>query len=703
MAVLVFSRSQNRKIGFIWGCFCLLVVLWGLAEYNISLSISESSSFLWWQLGYISTIISPVVYTIFVVAFLQINKKYLILSSSILASIFLFANIFMKDLFLGDLKYVFNQFYWHDWIKQKSPIFLIFYIVFYWFLLLYVFSLLLVNYKKSDSLKRNQLKYFIIGSMVGWLGPHGFFLLDFGFNIYPFTTVLIAIYPIIMGYAIVRHQLMDIEVIIRRALVFAGLFSFAYGVFAGIAYLTQDVFQSFFGGNRWLGMIPSVFIVILALDPLKRALVSLTDRFLFQKKYNYRDLLKTFSNEVLTVLDLDILVNMTVNSLAKIIRLETCALFLFNKEKEKYELRAFEGLHNLDVNFNLDQDYPIINYFQMTHTYLLNNKNLDNLRDGNAIKQELKKIESELMLPVFLHDELLAIISLGRKKSGVEYDQDDLDILVPLAQTLAVAISNATLFVELSRTQAEAAQREKMAVIGTLAAGINHEICNPLGIARGQSETFLLNYKDGIYKEKTQPELLAETMRILELSIKEIDRATAITKKLSTFAKPSRAGEMERVYLDKELDEVLALLSYELKLDKIEFKKVIPDRLSPIIADKKQIQEIVFNLIRNAAQAIMMKPNQSSGKITFFAQQSDSAIHIDIEDNGCGIPEDKIKQIFNPFYTSKEPGKGTGLGLFIVRQIVERNKGKINFKSKEGVGTTFNLEFPIAEREEARI
>src|SRR3989344_9541262 len=102
-----------------------------------------------------------------------------------------------------------------------------------------------------------------------------------------------------------------------------------------------------------------------------------------------------------------------------------------------------------------------------------------------------------------------------------------------LARTLGIAIANAQLFDELSKTQAEAAQREKMAVIGTLAAGINHEICNPLGIVRGQCEMFLLNLRDGIYSSKDRDEICQIATDIMNKVIKETDRATGITKKLS--------------------------------------------------------------------------------------------------------------------------------------------------------------------------
>ncbi|MBN1353723.1 MAG: GAF domain-containing protein, partial [Candidatus Omnitrophica bacterium] len=309
------------------------------------------------------------------------------------------------------------------------------------------------------------------------------------------------------------------------------------------------------------------------------------------------------------------------------------------------------------------------------------------------IVDDMNKLKLELAIPLIIHEEMIGILTMGKKKSDEDYTQDDMDILLPLARTLAIAISNARMLVELGKTQAEAAQKEKMAVIGTLSAGINHEICNPLGIARGQCEAFLLNLKDGLYKDKSPQELCEKAQKIMEKVIHETDRATAITKRLSSFAKPSKGIISETVSVKEEMDEVLALVGYELKLDHVDIVKEIDENLPFIAGDKKQLQEVFFNLVRNSAQAI-----KERGKITIRGRKENGKIIVEIEDTGHGIPEDKIGQIFNPFYTTKEPGKGTGLGLFIVRQVVERNKGHISVKSKVGEGTTFTLEFPVATK-----
>ncbi|MBI5143648.1 MAG: HAMP domain-containing histidine kinase, partial [Candidatus Omnitrophica bacterium] len=207
---------------------------------------------------------------------------------------------------------------------------------------------------------------------------------------------------------------------------------------------------------------------------------------------------------------------------------------------------------------------------------------------------------------------------------------------------------------------------------------------------------FLLNIKDNLYKDKSPQELLEKAKDVMAKVIKETDRATAITKKLSGFAKPAK-GEAEIVDVDKELDDVIGLVGYELKLEKIEFEKDVANDLPNILVDKKQFQEVLFNLIRNAGQAIGEK-----GKITLTAKEERRKIFIEIKDTGAGIPEDKVKMLFNPFFTTKDPGKGTGLGLFIVRQVVEKNGGRIHLKeTRVGEGTTFALEFPAATPEMA--
>jgi signal transduction histidine kinase len=530
-----------------------------------------------------------------------------------------------------------------------------------------------------------QIRYFTLAAVIGFFGGANNWPLWYDLNFPPYANILISVYIGIVAYAIVKHQLMDIKIIIKKTLVFAGLFVASYAVIASFAYLGSTVFENVIH-NRWITMVSSVLIIVVMLRPLENFLRNATDKFLFQKKYDYKKLIKTFSDEVITVLDLNELVNLTVNNLADIMKLENATILLRDDEMREFHMVASAGGNGLSGY--LPEEDQLITYMQRKGGYILLNDDRGKNSYEEGVEKRFKSLGAILVIPLAHQKNTFGILTMGKKKSDEEFTQDDIDIILPLARTLSIAITNAQLFEKLSEAQAQAAQREKMAVIGTLSAGINHEICNPLGIARGQCEMFLLNLKEGIYDDRPPEELLEKARGIMEKVINETDRATVITKKLSSFAKPSNGVITNNVNVVSELDEVISLVEHDLKLDNISIKKDVEEGLPHIAADKKQVQEIFFNLIRNAAQSIVEK-----GEIHIRATSINDKVYIEIQDTGIGMDKNQLAQIFDPFFTTKEPGEGTGLGLFIVKQIVEKNGGKIAVKSELGAGTIFYLRF----------
>ncbi len=689
IGTVVYLFGRDKYAGRVFGILNLFIFNWGFGSFKIAMATTPESALTWWRISYISVIWMPVLFFHFVCLFLKISRRIVLALSYSLASIFTLALAYKNaEYMFGSIELLFNQFYWN---RDPQPLHIALFVIIFFGLVMYCMILMIKGMGRVDSLRKTQIKYFLVGSAIAWVGGELQFLPTFRIlDVYPCFNFLLPLYPVIMGYAMIRHQLMDIEVIIKKTLVFAGLFTAVYAVFAGFAFLGQVVFEQLTGGNRWISIIPSIAAKILILRPLENFLIQITDRYLFQKKYDYKELLKTFTSEVLTVLDIEKLVHLTVEKLAGIIKTHSCGILLLNPDTNKYELAASVGIRSRQRSFSLDN--TLVTFLGRTKLYLSIKDQGRDSRLPDRILHDMNELKLEMAIPLIIHDKMIGILTLGKKKSDEDYTQDDMDILLPLARTLSIAISNAEMFDELGRTQAEAAQREKMAVIGTLAAGINHEICNPLGIARGQCEVFLLNSEEGLYNNRSKEEQIFEAKKIMEKVIKETDRATAITKKLSSFAKPGKGDLNEKVDIGHEIDEVLALIGHELKLENINFVKQIPLDLPHVKGDRKQIQEILFNLIRNAGQAI-----EENGKITTRAHESDGRVVIEIEDTGHGIPENRLAQIFNPFYTTKAPGKGTGLGLFIVRQVVQRNKGTISVTSKVGQGTTFTLTFPVMQ------
>lgn len=241
-----------------------------------------------------------------------------------------------------------------------------------------------------------------------------------------------------------------------------------------------------------------------------------------------------------------------------------------------------------------------------------------------------------------------------------------------------------------------AARKDKMAAIGTLATSINHEIRNPLYIIQGAAQSFLANFEEGVFPDKDKA--LEKSVEALKKTMDQALRAVDIMRRFAMFAKGdvTQQPQLDKVDLNSVLSDVLPLVHHELELDRIEFVQSIPQNIPAVKADRRHLEEILFNLIVNACQAMKTcQPERSEespkGKIEITAAQQNGHVNILVKDNGPGIPSNKLAQIFEPFYTTKD--EGTGLGLSVTKQLVERNGGKISVKSNLGLGTVFSLVF----------
>lgn len=688
LCVVVYRANRENLVNRTFAVFVAYVAVWSYPYILWPFSHTKADCLFWFRMLHIGAILIPVGFYHFVTSFLGRDNRRPVVIAYCIAGFFL--SFSFSRYFIYDMKPIsFLPYY-----GVPGVLYVPFLAMFFGYVA-YSLFLLFSDLRVSDPQRRAQIWTVGIGTLVGFAGGSTNYLPWFNIPFPPLLNCLVSVYVITTTYSIIKHKFLDIEVIIKKTLVFAGLLASVFGILMLPTFVIQEhVLRNASAGGRVLGLTISGIVIILTMRRIENFLINVTDKYLFQKKYDYKELLKTFTSEVLTVLDLGKLVNLTVDKLSDTVKIKSSAVLLFNTDRQRFDVAASQNLR--DPSVSLLKPDEMVEFLEHTRGYFLKKEFAEKrIYVPPQVEEMIGRLNAELLIPMILQDKMIGILSLGKKKSDEDYTQDDLDILLPLARTLAIAISNAELFEELGKTQAEAAQKEKMAVIGTLSAGINHEICNPLGIARGQCEAFLLNMKDGIYKNKDSHELMKMAEAIMAKVIKETDRATAITKKLSSFAKPAK-GEAELVDVAKEVDEVLGLVGYELRLEKIEFDKQIAKDLPRVFVDRKQFQEVLFNLIRNAGQAIGER-----GRIAVSGSAGHGRVTIDVQDTGSGIPENKIKELFNPFFTTKEPGKGTGLGLFIVRQVVEKNGGKIYLKrTKVGEGTTFTIEFPAAQEAE---
>jgi PAS domain S-box-containing protein len=230
------------------------------------------------------------------------------------------------------------------------------------------------------------------------------------------------------------------------------------------------------------------------------------------------------------------------------------------------------------------------------------------------------------------------------------------------------------------RNKAEMSSR--LAAVGEMAAGIAHEINNPL--------TGVIGFSELLLERKDLPDDVKDNLQIIN---EGSQRAREIIKRMLTFARQS-TPQMNRVDITSLIDHTLELRNYVLATANIKVIKDYDANLPWVIADPGQLQQVFLNLIVNAEHA--MKKAHDKGILTIQTKSLGDSIRISVADDGPGMPDEVLKKLFQPFFTTKEPGEGTGLGLSLSLGIIQEHNGTIRAESKAGKGTTFIVELPAA-------
>ena len=238
----------------------------------------------------------------------------------------------------------------------------------------------------------------------------------------------------------------------------------------------------------------------------------------------------------------------------------------------------------------------------------------------------------------------------------------------------------------LKESQEQLIQAEKLTSLGQMAASIAHEVNNPL--AGVLVYTQLLTRK--LSSDKLSKEVALDYLSKMD---SELTRSTKLIRNLLDFARQS-PPTLREVDLNEVINRALDIAAHSAEIQHIQVIKELDPSLPKLMADFDQLQQVCTNLILNAIQAM-----PEGGKLTLRTSADDGQLKLEVQDTGCGISEENVRKLFTPFFTTKQEGKGIGLGLAVTYGIIQRHQGRIEVQSKEGEGTTFTIYLPLYHEE----
>jgi len=579
------------------------------------------------------------------------------------------------------------------------------------------------EHRAAEPIAREKLKIVLVGIVAAFALP--FLLLgasqligaDLPLNV---VTAGWWIFPATLAYAIVQRDLFQIDVFLRRVATYVALSAAVLLAYTAVLAVSNYTFHNLgLASSPWFALSFSL-AVLVAFHPLRDRLQAGVDRLFFRTHFDYAAITQDLSQALNRTLDVEHVAD-TVADFARR-TMSPLNVRLYRASDDGFQL-ARRG--SPEPELRLDAD---------TIEVLAGGHVLDAARRlPEATRRELPP--TALILPLRFEDRLEGILALGPKQSGATYGPRDLELLRTLANQTAMALRNAASYKrvaeladsletrvaertrelqrsheQLSRAyddlraaQVQLVHSEKMAALGTLVAGVAHEINNPVSFIHSSIDLISTSIEDlkdtidatlgnggdttaGLRDWTGDGERFDTLLQNAQICREGAQRAARIVQDLRAFSRPNTDGR-QPTDIHASLEQSLRLLQGELK-GRVSIRRDY-GTLPPVVCNAGQISQVFLNLLANAVQAIPGK-----GEVAVRTSCRDDSIEVVIRDDGTGMSADTVEKIFDPFFTTKKVGKGTGLGLSIVRSLVDAHGGGIRVDSALGQGTTFTVVLP---------
>ncbi|MBT64413.1 MAG: hypothetical protein CML13_14520 [Puniceicoccaceae bacterium] len=684
---------KGRNLAFCFFSFSIFV--WSLGHMMWLVSSERSDAFFWVHVLVAGSIMVPYAYFHFAVNLT--GRFYLqrhVIAGYAIGAILLCFNI--SDFVVVDLEPRGGFEFWPVPGSMFFP-----YIGGYIFMVIFGSGLLFSEYRRAEIDKKNQLRYITFGTVIGFLGGTTNFFLWLDIPIAPFGHAAVIFYILGLGYSMLKFRALDFSEMSFRvfgliviAIIFSGITSF------GLVALMHSIYDDFYPDHVlfWWVLFSLLSIFLLALGPYVNDLFNqfLHDRFL-AKRFAFRADLRDLSEQVDLEGDLEEQFNYVVGRISEVLSIADVALYTRSIHDFDFVCRGSNGsrkwcprLSPERIDFLLDAFERHAKSFHVEEA-ILASQDFKMAYFSQGIERRILWPE-DIVVPVRGRFECYGFLVLGKGKHQTVLGEVDYLLVENICSQLGLSI-------KMREIEQGSNQVEKLVTLGTMAAGLSHELRNPL-----------VSIKTLASLLKKKPESLRLDPSFSETVQRDVKRVISVVEGVSAFAH-NTDGSFRAVQVQDVLAEALSIVEPNLQTERIEVAVHHSQELPQLVGDSEQLVQVFRNLLENSINAISeWSERNEPGQITIVtdlktgrdSENGHDWLIVECKDDGPGIPKDLQKFIFEPFVTSRDTGtgvrtRGTGLGLAIVTKIIERHRGNITVSSILGRGTEFTVSLPVVK------
>ncbi len=711
---MVFWRNPKNRLNVAFALFALVITLWLFGTFMMFSNGGDREAAIFWdRFIYGAVVFIPAFMYYFCLALTNRKADFWLYFAYFLSIFFLISiptNYFVHDLFV---------YKWgvHTKAGPLHHLFLIYFCsyVLAWFFIVYK------QYRHTEStLVRYQIKYYFIAFLILFtIGPTAY-LPAYGVSIYPFSYLSGLFFVVIISYAILKYRLMDLRQVARIVLIYIIDAVIVYVFFNSLVW-----FYIYLWGNVWhpYALLTGVIVApafVYGLFNFNKIITRLIDKYFFYSLYDYRQTIIKLTAELSNYNDLNKVVDLIVDTIKATMGLNRAGVLLINKEGSEIHYKIFKVIgFDITNGISLVKDNFLTRYLKKTAKPLVREE-MSFIANGSVspaekksflnLEKEMQHIEASLCLPLLSNKELKGIIVLGAKNSGDPFTKEDLELLTTLSSQAGIAIDNARLYSETknfnkvlqekvdlqtNELKTRALHLEKLLKMREEFLDIaSHQLKTPVSVIRGTISMFRDGSMDKLpeAEQKKFFDNIYQKTEKLNLIISDILRASEIESEEFKID----AASSKKVQLEELLQSVYSDLKElaERKGIKLELN-LLPKKAAPIMTSADFLEQAIYNLVDNAIKYT----KQGFVKLELLSEEP-GYLTVKVVDSGIGIPEADQKKMFDKFSRAKNAVNmytdGTGLGLFIAKQIVEAHDGgSLVFTSKEGEGTTFTIKLKI--------